>query len=1209
MANQSTSKSEALVLHLPFDELIEGQLAEPSGNRYPAPNVKRVVEDETFGHVLELNGTSDYVQLEASDKFRLKDYTVELWIRPNGRPTGGWTGLAGKPGRNYHLWLHHGGRALHCFWTQERGTNTVTPMTPAGSIPWSVWTHLAITNDGKTAKTYVNGEEKASGPSGTLKTTDYPVYVGRNLDGSAANYFNGRMAHLRLYERALSAEEIRQDMAADQVKAFTVTNTENNGPGSLRKAIRDANASGKPAVIEFDIGGGGAQTIALQQTLPNVTGPVSIDGSTQPGFTGEPLIKIQFGGTALTLNNLKDATINDLDLSWTGTAAKNYGLRADYCTNLTIRNLKAANRTVGVMVVNSTDVRVLDNDLRNSGKGGDCFGLYLHTIQADKLPGGVEVRGNRFGDADGAVFIHKMKDLKISDGSIEGSNIVLDQGGFDTLSGTWDVLDFREIENTTIESLDLSYSGKKPNGIALRVTGGSSVTVRNLKTANRYDGIVIIGVTDARVHDNDLRQSGFQGDHFGLYLHTLEADQLPGGVDVRGNQFGEAEGAVCIYKMKDLKISDGSIEGSNIVLDQGGFDTMGGTWDVLDFREIENTTIESLDLTYAGEEPKGSALRIGGGASVTVRNLTTANRLEGIVISAVTDARVLDNDLRQSGFVGDRFALYLHTIKAGQLPGGVEVRGNRFGDAEGAFMIYKMKDLKISDGSIEGSNIVLDQGGFDTMGGTWDVLDFREIEDSTIESLDLTYAGDEAKGVALRVSVGANVTVRNLTTANRLEGIVVVGVTDARVLDNDLRQSGFAGDRFALYLHTLKAGQLPGGVEVRGNRFGDAEGACMIYKMKDLKISDGSVQGSNIVLDKGGFDTMGGTWDVLDFREIEDSTIESLDLTYAGEEPKGSALRVSGGANVTVRNLTTANRLEGIVISAVTDAKVIDNDLRQSGFVGDRFALYLHTIKAGQLPGGVEVRGNRFGDAEGACMIYKMKDLKISDGSIEGSNIVLDKGGFDTMGGTWDVLDFREIEDSTIESLDLTYTGEEAKGVALRVSAGANVTVRNLTTANRLEGIVIAGVTDARVIDNDLRQCGFAGDHFALYLHTLQAGQLPGGVEVRGNRFGDAEGACMIYKLKDLKISDGSVQESNIVLDKGAFDTMGGTWDVLDFREIEDTTIESLDLTYAGEDPKGIALRISGGSDVTVRDLDARNRTSGVIISGVKDARVESLRS
>ena len=72
---------------------------------------------------------------------------------------------------------------------------------------------------------------------------------------------------------------------------------------------------------------------------------------------------------------------------------------------------------------------------------------------------------------------------------------------------------------------------------------------------------------------------------------------------------------------------------------------------------------------------------------------------------------------------------------------------------------------------------------------------------------------------------------------------------------------------------------------------------------------------------------------------------------------------------------------------------------------------------------------------------------------------------------------------------------------------------------------------------------------------------------------------------------------------------MGGAWDLLELQELENTTIENLDLAYRGEKPYGGAVRVTGGSDVVIRDLDARNRTSGLIITGVKGARVESLRS
>jgi hypothetical protein len=73
------------------------------------------------------------------------------------------------------------------------------------------------------------------------------------------------------------------------LSTFTVTNASDSGPGSLRQAILDANASAGADTIAFSIGGGGAQTITLQSSLPAITETVTVDGTTQPGFasTGE----------------------------------------------------------------------------------------------------------------------------------------------------------------------------------------------------------------------------------------------------------------------------------------------------------------------------------------------------------------------------------------------------------------------------------------------------------------------------------------------------------------------------------------------------------------------------------------------------------------------------------------------------------------------------------------------------------------------------------------------------------------------------------------------------------------------------------------------------------------------------------------------------------------------------------------------------------
>lgn len=73
---------------------------------------------------------------------------------------------------------------------------------------------------------------------------------------------------------------------------FTVTNTNDSGSGSLRQAILDANGNAGTDSISFNIPGSGVHTIVPLSTLPDVTSPAIIDGSTQPGFTTTPLIEI-----------------------------------------------------------------------------------------------------------------------------------------------------------------------------------------------------------------------------------------------------------------------------------------------------------------------------------------------------------------------------------------------------------------------------------------------------------------------------------------------------------------------------------------------------------------------------------------------------------------------------------------------------------------------------------------------------------------------------------------------------------------------------------------------------------------------------------------------------------------------------------------------------------------------------------------------------
>jgi titin len=73
---------------------------------------------------------------------------------------------------------------------------------------------------------------------------------------------------------------------------FTVTNTNDSGAGSLRQAILSSNATPGNNTITFNIAASGVQVIQPLTALPKITNTVSIKGSTQPGYSGTPLIEL-----------------------------------------------------------------------------------------------------------------------------------------------------------------------------------------------------------------------------------------------------------------------------------------------------------------------------------------------------------------------------------------------------------------------------------------------------------------------------------------------------------------------------------------------------------------------------------------------------------------------------------------------------------------------------------------------------------------------------------------------------------------------------------------------------------------------------------------------------------------------------------------------------------------------------------------------------
>src|SRR5688500_13535285 len=85
---------------------------------------------------------------------------------------------------------------------------------------------------------------------------------------------------------------------------FTVTNTNDSGSGSLRQAILNANKTTAADTIKFAIGSG-AKTISPRSKLPGISQPTLLDATTQPGFSGKPLIEISGVSAGSSAEGLK----------------------------------------------------------------------------------------------------------------------------------------------------------------------------------------------------------------------------------------------------------------------------------------------------------------------------------------------------------------------------------------------------------------------------------------------------------------------------------------------------------------------------------------------------------------------------------------------------------------------------------------------------------------------------------------------------------------------------------------------------------------------------------------------------------------------------------------------------------------------------------------------------------------------------------------
>src|SRR6266566_5472573 len=110
--------------------------------------------------------------------------------------------------------------------------------------------------------------------------------------------------------RVLPESLRRQIEPVAHAATFTVNTADDHNDGvcnaadcTLREAINAVNAGSGGDTISFNIPGAGVHTINATSGF-SITKPVTIDGTSQPGFGGAPLIELNGAGAGAGVNGL-----------------------------------------------------------------------------------------------------------------------------------------------------------------------------------------------------------------------------------------------------------------------------------------------------------------------------------------------------------------------------------------------------------------------------------------------------------------------------------------------------------------------------------------------------------------------------------------------------------------------------------------------------------------------------------------------------------------------------------------------------------------------------------------------------------------------------------------------------------------------------------------------------------------------------------------
>ncbi len=391
---------------------------------------------------------------------------------------------------------------------------------------------------------------------------------------------------------------------------FMVLNTNDSGAGSLRQAISSSNSTPGSNIIDFNIGSG-PLTIIPASALPSITVPVFIDGTTQHGFAGTPIIEIAGSGLAadglFLAGGSNGSTITGLVISGFG----GHGVEIQSSFNVVEGNFLGT-----------------DASGENAGPGNQ-IGVYINCGSGNTIGGLAATPGTGAGNLISGNTVHGVQVTSGGTGNLIAGNLI----GLDSTGTT-------TVPNGS-EGVSLFFAGTG-NSI-----GGAVPGAGNVLSGNGFEGIDLSATNGALVAGN-LIGTDITGTHkMGNAVHGLSL------TDSSNNTIGGTTGAArnVIGANADLGLfmtdatnlfgrpggpsNDNLVEGNSIGVDSSGTIALGnGNIGVYVLGSAANNTI--------------------GGTAAGEGNVIAYNNSDGVFVSgtSATGDTIRGNSIHDNGGLG-----------------------------------------------------------------------------------------------------------------------------------------------------------------------------------------------------------------------------------------------------------------------------------------------------------------------------------------------------------------------------------------------------------------------------------------------------------------------------------------------------------------------------------------------------------------------------